>query len=91
VRYPQEKLDAPPEVSWLLVLKPGLTGDERLDLIQYQKTQPEFPQESTMDQYFDEAQWESYRKLGEHIAGLVFATPKDPSGKWYPSKMCRPM
>lgn len=91
VRYPQEKPDGPPEVSWLLVLKPGLSGDEPLDLIQYQKTQPDFPQESTMDQYFDEAQWESYRKLGEHIAGLVFAIPKHPAGKWYPGQMRRPM
>jgi len=24
-----------------------------------------FPHESTGDQFFDEAQWESYRKLGE--------------------------
>ncbi len=49
----------------LVVLKPSLTGDETLDLLEYQAEHPAFPQEPTSDQFFDEAQWESYRKLGE--------------------------
>ena len=32
--------------------------------MQYQATYPDFPQQSTTDQFFDDAQWESYRKLG---------------------------
>lgn len=56
---------APP--SYILFLKPSLNGDEPLDVLQYQKEHPAFPNESTADQYFDEAQWESYRKLGHHI------------------------
>ena len=81
-------------LSWVLFLKPSLTGDEPTDLLQYQKTQPDFPQESTADQFFDEAQWESYRKLGEHIGSLVFAKP---AGKvapgttaWAPHEMSLP-
>ena len=31
-----------------------------------------FPQETTADQFFDEAQWESYRKLGLVIGTLIF-------------------
>ena len=82
------------ERSWILFLKPSLTGDEPGDVLQYQKTQPDFPQESTMDQYFDEAQWESYRKLGEHIGSLVFARPTAPPADdapdWSPSEMRPP-
>jgi hypothetical protein len=82
------------DFSWILFLKPSLTGDEPGDVLQYQKTQPDFPQESTMDQYFDEAQWESYRKLGEHIASLVFARPTAPpvddAPNWSPSEMRPP-
>jgi len=51
----------------LVVLKPSLDGSEPRDLIQYQVAHPAFPQEPTGDQFFDEAQWESYRKLGEVI------------------------
>lgn len=51
----------------LVLLKPSLDGSESRDLIQYQVSHPAFPQEPTGDQFFDEAQWESYRKLGEVI------------------------
>ena len=51
----------------LLVVKPSLAGDEPSDVLQYAVNHPSFPQEPTTDQFFDEAQWESYRSLGEHI------------------------
>ena len=54
--------------SLILFLKPSLTGDEPIDVLRYQSGHPDFPNETTADQFFDEAQWESYRKLGEHIA-----------------------
>jgi hypothetical protein len=73
--------------SFILFLKPSLTGDEPLDVLQYNCSHPDFPQETTADQYFDEAQWESYRKLGEHIGTLLF-TNKD--GKWSPGKLQPP-
>jgi hypothetical protein len=50
----------------LLWVKPCISGDEDFDVIEYGKSHPDFPQESTADQFFDEAQWESYRRLGEH-------------------------
>ena len=61
-----------PAESLLLYVKPTLTGDEPGDLIEYHENHPAFPHESTLDQFFDEAQWESYRKLGQHIAGQLF-------------------
>src|SRR4051794_28867632 len=39
---------------WLVMIKPSLMGDESMDVIQYQRTHPLFPQEPTSDQYFDE-------------------------------------
>jgi hypothetical protein len=50
----------------LLYLKPTLTGDEPGDIAQYKTRNEDFPHESTGDQFYDEAQWESYRRLGEH-------------------------
>ncbi|MCI0537034.1 MAG: hypothetical protein L0Z50_17605, partial [Verrucomicrobiales bacterium] len=65
--------------SLLLYLKASLTGDEPSDLRHYHLENQDFPHQSTADQFFDEAQWESYRRLGEHI-GARLLTP-GPVGK----------
>lgn len=52
----------------LLFFKPTLTGNEPADVMQYHNRNSRFPHESTGDQFYDEAQWEAYRKLGEHAA-----------------------
>jgi type IV secretory pathway VirB2 component (pilin) len=59
--------------SVVVLLKPSLTGEEPLDLLHYRIQHPDFPQQSTLDQFFDEAQWEAYRKLGEMTGREVFA------------------
>lgn len=53
---------------WILYIKPTLTRQEPIDVLRYQIDHPDFPHQSTNDQFFDEAQWESYRKLGEITA-----------------------
>jgi choline dehydrogenase-like flavoprotein len=58
---------SPRRPSVLLYVKANLTGDESVDVLHYHKTHPEFPHEPTSDQFFDELQWESYRRLGEHL------------------------
>lgn len=73
--------------SLLLYLKPALTGDEPTDIIEYHCKHPSFPHETTADQFFDEAQWESYRKLGLcTMAGVLAALAEDPKkfkdGDW---------
>lgn len=55
----------------LLYVKPTLTGDEPPDVLQHAARNQQFPHEPTSDQFYDEAQWESYRKLGEHTACTV--------------------
>ncbi|GAC1629333.1 MAG: hypothetical protein NVS9B10_20390 [Nevskia sp.] len=68
--------------SLIVYLKPTLTVDDPVDVREYRSKHPDFPQQSTLNQFFDEAQWESYRKLGEVIAGRVFAKPdRDP--EWF--------
>ena len=62
-----------PSESILLVLKPRLIAEAPLDLFEYKTRNASFPQQSTFDQFFDEAQWESYRKLGVLIASRIFS------------------
>jgi hypothetical protein len=62
-------------VCRIVVLKPRLIRDLPLDVREYAATHAAFPQESTADQFFDEAQWESYRKLGLAIGRHVL-TPE---------------
>lgn len=51
----------------LLYVKPAIVGNENADLLNYRKLHPDYPHESIADQWFDEAQFESYRALGDHI------------------------
>ena len=55
----------------LIYLKSSLTGDEPTDIQQYKSDHLDFPHETTADQFFNEAQFESYRKLGRHIAEVA--------------------
>ncbi|KLU07488.1 hypothetical protein RISK_000566 [Rhodopirellula islandica] len=65
--------------SWMLYIKSTVTGDEPTDVRNYRGQHPDFPNESTADQFFDEPQWESYRKLGEHIGDKLFHSMDDRS------------
>lgn len=60
------------EVGLLLYMKPSITGDEPFDVLEYYRRVPEFPHESTADQWFNESQFESYRRLGLHIGETTF-------------------
>jgi hypothetical protein len=53
---------------------------------EYGTSHTSFPNESTADQFFDEAQWESYRRLGEHAGAILFA-PGEGSEGWTPHRM----
>lgn len=60
------------EKGTLVLLKPVLCDDEPDDVLQYSRANKRFPQEPTADQFYDQAQWESYRRLGEHVAATSF-------------------
>jgi hypothetical protein len=50
----------------ILYLKPAFYGNEPPDVYQYATANQQFPHESTVDQFFSESQFESYRMLGVH-------------------------
>lgn len=56
----------------LIYIKNSMSGGEPVDIQHYKSMHPEFPHESTADQWFDEPQFESYRRLGRHIGLDVF-------------------
>lgn len=61
-----------PPPTTLIWIKPRITGKELPDLLQYRDTNLSFPQQPTADQFFDEAQWESYYRLGQLIGDMIF-------------------
>ena len=82
--YPDPGDGTVPDRSLLIVLKPNMIPEAPLDVVEYDSANPEFPHQSTLDQFFDDAQWESYRKLGETTADVVLENA-DPLrfGGWY--------
>jgi hypothetical protein len=60
----------------LVVVKPNLTGGEPVDVKQYGYLHTDFPQQQTFDLWYDEAQFESYRRLGEESGRIAAATGK---------------
>ncbi|MGO7274689.1 patatin-like phospholipase family protein [Rhizobium ruizarguesonis] len=73
----------------ILLVKPRLTFTEPPELLAYRNRAggKDFPQQTTGDQFFDEEQWEAYRRLGEYSADKLFAVyPKKP-GQWLPSTL----
>ncbi len=55
----------------LVVVKPRVTGGLCMDTACYAAGHAPFPQQPTADQFFDEAQWEAYHRLGVHLARLL--------------------
>ncbi|MFT3796134.1 patatin-like phospholipase family protein [Flavobacterium sp.] len=52
------------EPGTIIYIKTSITPINPTDIREYHLKNPKFPQQSTGDQFFDEAQFESYRKLG---------------------------
>ncbi len=69
-------VDPGAEKGRLLYIKPILTGDEPADVLNYNSSDPDFPQQSTTDQWFDESQFESYRRLGAHTIEAILGPGK---------------
>ena len=65
IRYPEDASDA--DFGNILYIKASLTGDEPPDVLNYRREHAAFPHDTTLNQFFTESQFESYRRLGEHI------------------------
>jgi hypothetical protein len=68
VTYPE----APDNPGTVVYIKSSLTGDEPADVLNYKNQHSQFPHDSTTNQWFTESQFESYRRLGHHVAFAVF-------------------
>jgi hypothetical protein len=56
----------------VVYLKSSLTGDEPADVLSYALEHSAFPHDMTTNQWFTESQFESYRRLGQHILTDIF-------------------
>jgi hypothetical protein len=65
IRYPEDS--HPDQFGHILYIKASLTGDEPPDILNYRREHKKFPHDTTLNQFFTESQFESYRRLGEHI------------------------
>jgi hypothetical protein len=72
ILYPEKDAEGRRLTGTLLYIKSSLTGDEPADLLEHRRQDPTFPHTSTADQWFSESQFESYRRLGLHVANTVF-------------------
>jgi hypothetical protein len=79
IRY--SAIDDTDKDGWLVYIKPGLYDDTYFpkDVYNYATESPDFPHESTADQFFSESQFESYRALGRHAFNEICGNYK--SGK----------
>jgi hypothetical protein len=72
IDYPAADGGAPDDFGVILFIKPGYHGVEDAGIRAYATANPTFPHQSTIDQWFSESQFESYRSLGFEITDGIF-------------------
>jgi hypothetical protein len=74
IRYPA--LPGQPAIpdGKILYIKPTITKNVPRDVLAYRAEHGDFPDQTTADQWFDESQFESYRRLGQYSFDRVYAT-----------------
>jgi hypothetical protein len=93
---PDDPLRSTCKEGTLIYIKPSLSGDERIDLLEYRKRDPDFPHDSTADQLYDDVRVESYRQLGLRLGRIaVSMLPKGSNGEPFgrdlsPEPFCEP-
>src|SRR5262249_47923973 len=58
----------------LLYIKSSLCSELPVDVAQYRVAHRDFPHESTFNQFFQESQFESYRRLGSHVIDHILSS-----------------
>ncbi len=66
--------DKPEENGKLVYLKLAMIESLPTDVYSYKGIYPDFPHQSTADQFFDEKQFEAYRELGYYICKQMLAS-----------------
>jgi hypothetical protein len=62
----------PEGTGLLLYIKLSVTGNETGLIKRYRMNNSAFPHQTTLDQFFDQEQFEAYRQLGVHVAEGLF-------------------
>jgi hypothetical protein len=83
IQYPE----IPDQQGTLIYIKAAIHGDEPEDISSYATASKAFPHESTIDQFFTESQFESYRQLGLHIGVRVFGRQSEHSDAYELAKI----
>lgn len=73
IHYPTNPSSPEEPIGLLLYMKLSMTGNEPELIRRYRKVHPDFPHQTTLDQFFDEEQFEVYRQLGVHVAESLFS------------------
>jgi hypothetical protein len=74
--------ESPADASWLIYVKPTYFRENApVDVRSYGMVNPTFPHETTLDQWFSESQFESYRRLGDYLVCKLYEEqlPKMPT------------
>jgi hypothetical protein len=74
IDYKKVDRDANAENGLLVYIKPTVNADAPPDVRNYERESVEFPHETTVDQFFSESQFESYRALGDHTVSQITAS-----------------
>jgi hypothetical protein len=73
IHYPEVSREKPAAIGLLLYMKLSVTGNESELVRRYRTICPDFPHQSTLDQFFGEEQFEAYRQLGVHAVEGMFS------------------
>jgi hypothetical protein len=81
ILYRKTTEDEPPQTGRLIYLKAWLPPDAPVELLAMQKRKTSFPHESTLNQFFTESDFESYRRLGEYLMDCLIDLSNAPPGE----------
>jgi hypothetical protein len=70
IKYPEQ---TGPAKSYLLYIRPTFYGDEATDIKHYANLNLTFPHQTTVDEFYDEKQFEAYRALGFFTMETIIA------------------
>ena len=74
-------LDEQKSLGVIVWVKPSVTALNAADVRQYRLAHGDFPQQATADQWYDESQFESYRRLGYESARDAFDPQNHPPAR----------
>lgn len=77
----------PSEYGLLILLKSTFVRHLPEDLLAYKKAHPQFPDQPTSDQFFDEKQFEAYRVLGFNLGSRMVSACSEELDELLPRKV----